>query len=62
MTLLFLLITGIVKAYDFSEVCPSGQTLYYTIEDEINYYVSVLGELGKEPKNGGFETILSLRM
>lgn len=41
LTLLFLLITGIVKAYDFSEVCPSGQTLYYTIEDEINYYVSV---------------------
>ena len=33
--------TGTVFAYDFSAVCPTGQTLYYNIIDETNHYVEI---------------------
>ena len=41
ITILFLLIIGVARAFDFSSVCPTGQTLYYTIMDSVNLRVEV---------------------
>lgn len=44
LTLLIALLmgTGTAWAYDFSAVCPSGQTLYYNITDATNHYVALV--------------------
>ena len=44
LTLLIALLvgTGTAWAYDFSAVCPSGQTLYYNITDANNHYVALV--------------------
>ena len=38
--------TGTVWAYDFSATCSTGQTLYYSITDVDNHYVSVVAPDG----------------
>ena len=44
---LFLFVgCGTAWAYDFSAVCSSGQTLYYTITDVSNHYVAVVAPGG----------------
>ena len=47
-TLLITLLLGLgtTYAYDFSAVCSTGQTLYYTITDATNHYVSVVAPGG----------------
>ncbi len=44
LIVLLLSVVGMPKVYatyDFSAVCPTGQTLYYTITDTINHYVAI---------------------
>ena len=44
---LLLMLTGVARAYDFSAVAPSGQTLYYTITGANT--VSVVSRLNASP-------------
>ena len=64
-TTLFILLlsfVGMTKmyAYDFSAVCPTGQTLYYNIIDPVNHYVELAlpctstGSIGGDPLTPGF--------
>lgn len=48
LALLFALTLGMgtAWAYNFYAVCPTGQTLYYTITDATNHYVSVVAPGG----------------
>ena len=41
--------TGSAWAYDFSAVCPSGQTLYYNITDATNHYVALVSPNNYNP-------------
>ena len=41
LVLAFFLGMGTASAYDFSAVCPSGQTLYYNIIDASNHHVAI---------------------
>ena len=56
---LLLGVVGKVNAYDFSAVCETGQTLFYTITDYQNHYVSVVSpsisynNWGNHPKPAG---------
>ena len=46
LMIVLLLGRGAAWAFDFSSVCPTGQTLYYTITDSNNHYVSVVAPGG----------------
>ena len=48
LLLLLLCMTGVTRtfAYSFSAVCPTGQTLYYTITDATNRFVQVVAPNG----------------
>ena len=48
LIVLLLSVVGMTKgyAYDFSAVCPTGQTLYFNITDEENHYVELVDPMG----------------
>ena len=44
MIALLLGVLGESYAYDFSAVCETGQTLYYSITDTTNHYVEMVAQ------------------